>query len=59
MLVATGMPSLVHALRLTWFILFQDGNHPLWHASYDGRTDLVEMLLKSNARVNLATEVRV
>ena len=40
--------------------LFQNGNHPLWYASYHGRTDLVELLLiKSRANVNLPTEVRV
>ena len=57
MLVATGMLSLVHAL-IDFDHLFQNGWHPLWHASYDGRTDLVELLLiKSRANVNLATEV--
>ena len=57
MLVATGMPSLVHAL-INFDHLFQNGRHPLWYASYRGRTDLVELLLKSDASVNLATEVR-
>ena len=57
MLVATGMPSLVHAL-INFDNLFQNGWHPLWYASYDGRTDLVELLLiKSRANVNRPTEV--
>ena len=57
MLVATGMPSLVHAL-INFDNLFQNGWHPLWYASYYGQTDLVELLLiKSRANVNLANEV--
>ena len=55
MLVATGMPSLVHAL-INFDHLFQNGIHPLWYASYYGRTDLVELLLiKSRVNINLAT----
>ena len=57
MVVTTGMLSLVHTL-IDFDNLFQNGKHPLWHASYDGRTDLVELLLiKSRANVNLPTEV--
>ena len=58
MLVATGMPSLVHALiDINLVHLFQNGNHPLWYASYRGRTDLVKLFLNSRANIDLATEV--
>jgi hypothetical protein len=44
--------------RLYPLFSLQEGKHPLWHASYDGREDLVLLFLEHKAVVDLPTSVR-
>ena len=38
--------------------MIQKGLSPLWRAAFDGRKDIVQLLLDSHANVNLPNDVR-